>query len=77
MMMCCACCGVAEIDEIKLTKCDDCDLVRYCSNECTVYAEGLIGKEDYLAALLGYQAAIEATRSQQREAAERALHNRV
>jgi len=34
MMMCCASCGVAEVDEIKLKKCNDCDLVRYCSDEC-------------------------------------------
>jgi len=30
----CASCGVAEVDDIKLNKCDDCDLVEYCSNEC-------------------------------------------
>ena len=28
---CCASCGIAEVDEIKLKKCDDCDLVKYCS----------------------------------------------
>ena len=33
-MMVCACCGIAEIDDIKLKDCDDCDLVRYCSDEC-------------------------------------------
>ena len=33
-MMCCASCGIAELDDIKLKDCDDCDLVRYCSNEC-------------------------------------------
>lgn len=32
--MCCASCGVAEVDEIQLKKCDDCDLVRYCSDTC-------------------------------------------
>ena len=32
--MCCASCGIAEIDEIELKECDDCDLVRYCSDEC-------------------------------------------
>jgi len=32
--MCCASCGIAEVDEIKLKKCDDCDLVRYCSDKC-------------------------------------------
>eukprot|EP00986_Skeletonema_menzelii_P020423 scaffold31141_cov154-Skeletonema_menzelii.AAC.2 len=33
---CCASCGVAEVDEIKLKECDDCDLVRYCSDECQI-----------------------------------------
>jgi len=32
--MCCASCGIAEVDDIKMTKCDDCDLVRYCSDKC-------------------------------------------
>ena len=32
--LCCASCGIAEIDEIKLKECDGCDLVRYCSDEC-------------------------------------------
>ncbi len=32
--MCCASCGISEVDEIKLKKCDDCDLVRYCSDDC-------------------------------------------
>ena len=31
---CCASCGVAEIDDIKLKECDGCDLVKYCSDEC-------------------------------------------
>ena len=32
---CCASCGVAEIDNVKLLKqCDGCDLVKYCSDEC-------------------------------------------
>ena len=31
---CCASCGIAEIDDIKLKECGDCDLVRYCSDEC-------------------------------------------
>eukprot|EP00984_Skeletonema_dohrnii_P020457 scaffold9984_cov148-Skeletonema_dohrnii-CCMP3373.AAC.8 len=30
----CASCGVAEVDDIKLKECDDCDLVRYCSDTC-------------------------------------------
>eukprot|EP00984_Skeletonema_dohrnii_P005334 scaffold1874_cov89-Skeletonema_dohrnii-CCMP3373.AAC.11 len=30
----CGSCGIAEIDDIKLKECDDCDLVRYCSDEC-------------------------------------------
>ena len=33
-MMCCASCGTAEVDDIKLTNCNDCDLVRYCSDNC-------------------------------------------
>ena len=31
---CCASCGIAEVDDIKLKDCDGCDLVRYCSDEC-------------------------------------------
>ena len=31
---CCASCGIAEVDDIKLTECDGCDLARYCSDEC-------------------------------------------
>ena len=34
MTMFCASCGVAEVDDVKLKDCDDCDLVRYCSDEC-------------------------------------------
>ena len=30
----CASCGRAEIDDAKLTECNSCDLVRYCSDEC-------------------------------------------
>ncbi len=33
-MMCCASCGKAEVDEVKLKKCDGCNLVKYCSVEC-------------------------------------------
>ena len=32
--MLCASCGIAGIDDIKLKDCGDCDLVRYCSDEC-------------------------------------------
>ena len=32
--MCCASCGIAEVDDIKLMDCDACDLVPYCSDEC-------------------------------------------
>eukprot|EP00984_Skeletonema_dohrnii_P026617 scaffold15968_cov70-Skeletonema_dohrnii-CCMP3373.AAC.3 len=32
-MSCCAC-GIAEVDEVKLKECADCDLARYCSDEC-------------------------------------------
>eukprot|EP00984_Skeletonema_dohrnii_P012196 scaffold4924_cov84-Skeletonema_dohrnii-CCMP3373.AAC.3 len=32
---CCASCGIAEVDDIKLTTCDaNCKLVRYCSVAC-------------------------------------------
>eukprot|EP00985_Skeletonema_marinoi_P006559 scaffold2836_cov95-Skeletonema_marinoi.AAC.5 len=31
---CCAFCGMAEVDDIKLKKCADCDLVKYCSDAC-------------------------------------------
>ena len=31
---CCASCGIAENDDIKLKDCDDCDLVKYCSDQC-------------------------------------------
>ena len=30
----CASCGIAEIDDVKLKECDDCDLARYCGDEC-------------------------------------------
>jgi hypothetical protein len=34
-MMCCASCGIAQVDDIKLKECDaDCKLVRYCSDGC-------------------------------------------
>ena len=32
--LCCASCGIAGIDDVKLKDCDGCDLVRYCSDEC-------------------------------------------
>jgi len=31
---CCASCGIAEVDDIKLKECADCDLVQYCSDAC-------------------------------------------
>ena len=31
---CCANCGIAEVDDIKLEECDGCDLVKYCSDNC-------------------------------------------
>ena len=31
--LCCASCGIAGVDDVKLTKCA-CKLVRYCSDEC-------------------------------------------
>ena len=33
MMMCCASCGKAEVDDVKLKKCG-CDLVKYCNINC-------------------------------------------
>jgi len=30
----CASCGIAPVDDIKLKICDDCDLVKYCSDTC-------------------------------------------
>ena len=30
----CACCGITEIDEIKLNECPTCQSVRYCSDKC-------------------------------------------
>lgn len=34
-VMCCASCGRAEVDDIKLMDCDGgCDLVKYCSDDC-------------------------------------------
>ena len=35
IIMCCASCGQAEVDYVKLNKCDGgCDLVKYCRDEC-------------------------------------------
>ena len=28
VLPCCASCGIAEVDNVKLKQCDDCDLVR-------------------------------------------------
>lgn len=33
-MMCCASCGIAGVDDIKLKTCTACKLVRYCSVKC-------------------------------------------
>jgi len=33
-IVCCAACGIAEVDDMKLKKCTACKLVRYCSVEC-------------------------------------------
>ena len=30
----CASCGIAGVDDITLKFCDDCDLIKYCSDEC-------------------------------------------
>ena len=32
--LCCASCGIAGVDDIKLKECNGCDLVKYCSDEC-------------------------------------------
>jgi hypothetical protein len=32
--ICCANCGAAEIDDIKLDECTDCDIVKYCCEKC-------------------------------------------
>ena len=32
--ICCASCGIAEVDDVKLKPCDGCDLVKYCSDTC-------------------------------------------
>ena len=32
--VCCANCGIKELDEIKLEECTDCHLVRYCGDNC-------------------------------------------
>src|SRR6056300_1615821 len=32
--VCCANCGMAGVDDIKLENCDGCDLVKYCSDKC-------------------------------------------
>jgi len=32
--LCCATCGIAEVDDAKLKERDACDLVRYCSDAC-------------------------------------------
>jgi len=34
MMMCCSKCGIAEVDDFKLKKYPNCDLVQYCSDDC-------------------------------------------
>ena len=32
--ICCANCGIAAVDDIKLEECTDCDLVKYCGDKC-------------------------------------------
>ena len=32
--VCCANCGAAEVDDVKLEECDGCDLVKYCGDKC-------------------------------------------
>ena len=33
--VCCANCGIAPVDDIKLKECGDCQSVSYCSDKCT------------------------------------------
>ena len=33
-IVCCANCGIAQVDDIKLEECDGCQSVSYCSNMC-------------------------------------------
>eukprot|EP00985_Skeletonema_marinoi_P018728 scaffold10530_cov140-Skeletonema_marinoi.AAC.6 len=33
-MMCCAACGIAEVDDVKLKDCSACKLVKYCGVKC-------------------------------------------
>src|SRR6056300_2075262 len=33
-MVCCACCGKAEVDDVSLKICTACRLVKYCGVEC-------------------------------------------
>jgi len=33
-MLCCASCGIAGVDDMKLKACDGCKSVRYCSDTC-------------------------------------------
>jgi len=33
-LICCAACGIAANDDVKLKKCAACELVRYCGVEC-------------------------------------------
>jgi tetratricopeptide (TPR) repeat protein len=32
--VCCANCGIAQVDDINLEECNDCDLVKYCGDKC-------------------------------------------
>ncbi len=32
--VCCANCGIAGVDNVKLEECNDCDLVKYCGEKC-------------------------------------------
>jgi predicted transcriptional regulator len=41
----------------------------------TLFVQGVVSKEEYTAALRGYQAAVKATKSVEREAAEEAMKN--
>eukprot|EP00984_Skeletonema_dohrnii_P039049 scaffold42982_cov205-Skeletonema_dohrnii-CCMP3373.AAC.1 len=34
MLLCCASCGIGEVDDVELKECANCDLARYCSDTC-------------------------------------------